>query len=573
MTAATLQRCTACGRHRALEDYAKGRRQCRGCVNERRRAQRAQVAAPPEAASPLAGRAQWHRCEGIGVYAAHIEEHRAGFWTEGYRAVAFIEQFCVYPDGEKLGQPFLLLDWQRELLLGLFRLREEGLRQYRRALVGVPKKNAKSALAAALALYFTVADGEPTPFVPCAAANEDQADIVFGFAKAMCEESPPLKELTEVFDREIVVPSRPGAKLVRVAAGGGHLDGRNVYVPIFDELHEWTTAKSQATYTVLTKGTVARRQPLIFAITTAGWDKDSICGQLYEHGRRVEAGEVEDSTLYFAWWEAPEHLDYGSQEAFLAANPSAGATVTYERFREEVLTTPEHEVRRYNLNQWTSVEAAWLPPGAWGTCERSSEIDPGAEIVVAIDAATKHDSTAVVLVQEQGEQAAVRSRVWERPIDPVTAKPRADWRLPIEELKTYLRELHRKYDVRAFGYDPAFISWVADELEAEGLPMVEIPQTAGRMVPASQGLYERVVQQRIVHDGDPTLARHIANAVAVQSATTPGWRLAKGKARRPMDAAIALAMCVYLLGTPEEEPAKAPHLWMGDESDDAYDDR
>ncbi len=163
-----------------------------------------------------------------------------------------------------------------------------------------------------------------------------------------------------------------------------------------------------------------------------------------------------------------------------------------------------------------------------------------------------------MLLQEQGERAVVRCRIWERPTDPHTGRPQEGWRLPIEELKDYLRSLHREYQVRAFGYDPAFISWVADELEAEGLPMIEIPQTAARMVPAAQGLYERVVQQRLVHDGDPALARHIANAVAMQSSTTPGWRLAKGKARLPMDAAIALAMSVYLLGQPEQHP----QIWL-----------
>ena len=118
--------------------------------------------------------------------------------------------------------------------------------------------------------------------------------------------------------------------------------------------------------------------------------------------------------------------------------------------------------------------------------------------------------------------------------------------MPIEEVKDHVRALCRRFEVRAVGYDPAYLAWTAQELEAEGLPLVEIPQTHARMAPASQGLYELIVQRRLRHDGDPALAAHIREAVAA-AVPDGGWRLAKGPARRPIDGAIALAMCAYLL--------------------------
>ena len=130
--------------------------------------------------------------------------------------------------------------------------------------------------------------------------------------------------------------------------------------------------------------------------------------------------------------------------------------------------------------------------------------------------------------------------------------------MPIEELKEHVRALCRRYEVRAVGYDPAYLTWTAQELAAEGLPLVEIPQTHARMAPASQGLYERIVQRRLRHDGDPALAAHIREAVAA-SVPDGGWRLAKGPARRPIDGAIALAMCAYLLdgAPPRAQPPAA----------------
>ena len=255
MTAVTLRRCPSCGAHSPSDAFAGA--SCRSCarpqevasvrVTPRRRRRKKPPTAALEAAV-LEGRASWHRCTGRDVHSAHKAAHRAGFWTGGHLAVAFVEECCVYPDGPRQGEPATLIPWQRELLFDLFALREDDARRrYRRALVGVAKKNAKTTLAAWLGLYFLIADTEPTPLIMCAAANDDQADLVFGAARATCEFSSQLAPLTERWEKEIRVPSKPGARLRRVAAGGGNLDGPNVYVSILDELHEWRTQKNRTT--------------------------------------------------------------------------------------------------------------------------------------------------------------------------------------------------------------------------------------------------------------------------------------------------------------------------------------
>ena len=580
----SLRRCRLCGAHREATEFRAGRARCRDCERlSRQRKTSAQP--PPDLRSISAPGAAWHQCDGGDIQAAHQNVHRRGFWTGGARVIAWIETLCVYPDGPLQGRPVELIPWQREAIFQLFMLRADGLRQYRRALWGVAKKNAKTTIGAWLALYFLAGDDEPTPVIPCAAANDDQADLVFNAAKMTAELSPQLALITERWEREILVPSRPGARLLRVAAGGGNLDGKNISVAIFDELHEWTTAKSTTTFTVLNRGMIARRQPLAFMITTAGWDQETIAYQLYDYGRKVNAGEIDDPTFFFLWYEALETAgDYRSHAAFDAANPSAGVTVSYERFLEDSRPPmKEHEARRYHLNQWTEVEAAWLPPGAWEACAHDDvviEPGPGRRLVAAIDAATKHDSTALVVALLEGARVRVRARLWERPADPMTGQPREDWRLPIDELGHHLRSLHfgtategdwceagacrccgepfPPLGFESVGYDPAFISWEAGRWAEDGLPMVEIPQTAQRMVPASQALYERIAQGLLEHDGDPALARHIRNAVATES-SAGGWRLAKGKARKPMDAAIATAMCLYLLSQPVEDVE--PHIY------------
>ena len=285
---------------------------------------------------------------------------------------------------------------------------------------------------------------------------------------------------------------------------------------------------------------------LVVQMASAGRDRGTPCFREYERGRAAwAAGALDDPATYFEWHAAPEDLDPASEAAWRAANPAAGATLSIAGHRRACTRLPEAELRRVALNQWAELEPAWLPAGAWDACAGEEQLRERAACVVAIDASTRVDATAVAVLQPRGDRTVARCRLWERPRD-LDGRPREDWRVPIEEVKDHVRALCRRFEVRAVGYDPAYLAWTAQELEAEGLPLVEIPQTHARMAPASQGLYELIVQRRLRHDGDPALAAHIREAVAA-AVPDGGWRLAKGPARRPIDGAIALAMCAYLL--------------------------
>lgn len=485
--------------------------------------------------------------------------------TRGARVIRFIEQHCVFTNGEWAGKPFRALPWQRRLLYELFEIEPDGLRRYRWCLLGVPKKNGKTELAAALALYFLLADGEPSPLVICAAASEEQADLVFGAARRMVELSPTLHELCECFEGEILVPSLPGAKLKRVAAASGTNDGLNIHVIITDELHEWAGPRGQAVWDVLTNGTGARRQPMVIQITTAGYDEETICYRQYAYGKRIESGEVEDRRYFFRWYEAPQGADHRDPAVWEAANPSYDVTVRSAFYADQLTKKTENTFRRYFLNQWTENAEAWLPPGAWDACmHRGLTLVVGAPLFIGIDAAQKHDATALVSAQWQAGDLAFHARIWEPPINPHNGKPVEGWTMPWAELEHDLRRLCDEHDVRAIGFDPRFLAWHMDDLLTEGFPLQEIPQTHARMVPASTQLYELITTKRLKHNGDPLFARHIKNAVAKQVAGMDGWRLSKGTSKKRMDGAIAAAMAASLAHQPQPEPKKrrVPSLHM-----------
>lgn len=513
--------------------------------------------------------------------------------TQGPRVVRWMEANLVHTNGEWIGKPFRLLPWQKRLIFELFEVEPEtSLRRYRWAYISVPKKNGKTELAAGLGLYLLIGDWEPAPLITCAAASDEQADLVYGAAATMCKMSPTLPLITQVFDKEILVPSIPGAKLKRVAAVAGTNDGQNIQAVICDELHEWVGEKGKRVWTVLTNGTVNRRQPLVLQITTAGYDLETICGEQYLYAKRVRSGEIVDRSYYSYVVEAPQRwpdgsaVDHRDPRAWQAASPSYGVLVTEESLRTQ-MNKPEADVRRYFLNQWTSTEIAWLPPGAWDACEdRSLKLDPALPLRVGIDLGLKHDSSGIVTAQQQGERVVLRARIWENPHREGTPEHDA-WKLNIAEVEEYLRQLFLAYPVPAceidgevkkgpeYSYDPAFFERSAQLLEAKGaglegkaadpfsagLAMVEFPQTDSRMIPASQNFFQLITEGKIAHDGDPALARHVGNVTA-EPKPRGAYRMTKPKgSRKHIDAAIAAAIAALRA----QEPAPVVRRSVYDE--------
>ncbi len=484
--------------------------------------------------------------------------------TRGWVAIRWIEGNCVHTNDRWTGKPFKLLPWQKWILLALFTVGTDSLRVVRWALIGIAKKNGKTELCAALALFFAFGpsgpDGEPEPsaLVIIAAGSDDQADTLFNAALTMCKLSPTLSQTTEPFEGEILCPSLPGSKIKRVAAAAkktsSTLDGPNIYVVICDELHCWEGAQARVVWNTLTNGGVTRMQPLVLQITTAGFDKDTICGEQYDYGRAVAAGEVVDPSFLFWWVEPPEGADHTDPAVIEAANPSFGLVMSIRFYLDQLTKKTPAVFRRYFLNQWTEASETWLPEGTWdGAQVPAFTFDPTLPTYVGTDAATKHDSTAHVLAQWNPESGKLRlrARIWERPWDPRTRRPVEGWKLPIAEIENELRDYHRAYNLSACGYDPALFERSAQQLEAEGLPMEEVPQTDQRMVPAAQALYQLIADGKVEHEGGEDFTRHMRAAVAVQArGGDGGWRLKKGAGKQKMDAAIAAAIAAWLSTQP-----------------------
>jgi phage terminase large subunit-like protein len=431
--------------------------------------------------------------------------------------------------GVLAGRPLFLTDWQRDLLVNLFERRDDGLLRYRRSLIGLARKNGKSLLGSLVALYGLI-EGEPGAEVYSAAGDRQQARVVFNEAKWQVVQSPALSGVCKVYRDAIEVPST-GA-VYRVLSSDAKLQqGLNPSTVVFDELH---VQANDDLWDALTLGSGARRDPMIVAITTAGHDKDTICGRLYDYGKRVIAGDVVDERFGLWWWEAPDGCGLSDEGAWVAANPNlVDGLLDPEDMEVSVRQTAEMSFRRFRLNQWTRAQDSWLPSGALDACVSDLELDADLPVFVGVDMALKHDSIAVVVAQPRDDGRIVcRAKIWH---------PDAS-AMDVSAVEAYIRGLPLEWRVVEVAYDPAFFQRSAEVLADDGLPMVEFPQSAARMVPACGTLYEMIVTGRLAINNDPMFIDQLLSPA--QRQTDSGWRLSKGKSKRKIDAAIACVIAV-----------------------------
>lgn len=252
----------------------------------------------------------------------------AGFWFDqaaADRAVSFFEVCLTHTKGEWAGQPLKLSDWQADRIIRpLFGWkRADGTRRYRTAYVQIPRKAGKSTLAAGIALYLLMADGEPGAEVYSAAADRDQAAIVFEMAKGMADASKPLRSRLQPFKRALIMPSTASSyKVLSSEAYTKH--GLNAHGIVVDEVH---ALPDRELWDVLTTSTGARRQPLTVAITTAGYDRHSLCYELYDYGCKVRDGIISAPTFLPVIYEAGADDDWKEPATWRKAHPGLGRVI------------------------------------------------------------------------------------------------------------------------------------------------------------------------------------------------------------------------------------------------------
>lgn len=471
---------------------------------------------------------------------------------EGHRAVDFIERFCVQSKGAEGGKLIKLRSWQQEIIVDVF---QPSLitkkRKHRTALFGVAKKNSKSLLGSTLATYLLNADPEPGGEIYSAAASRDQAGIVFDETKKMIEASPALANRCKIYKSAIECVSGTVYKVI--AADARTQDGINPSACIFDEVHR---QPSSELWSIVQMGMAAREQPILIGITTAGAGPEGICWDLYEYGKRVQSGEVDDPSFYFKWYEPSNpKCDFNDRAAWKEANPGLGDFISYEAVQAESQQLQEGDFRRLRLNQWPSGAGDWLPQGTWETLESDRIVEPGSvDVVFAFDGSFSDDSTALVGCTIEPKPHLMKLAHWEKPLnDP-------HWRVPIDQVEKTILELAKLWKPREIVADPyrwqRSLQFLSNELGEK--TVLEFPQSPSRMVPATERFYKSAVAGLMTQDGDKALARHIGNAKLHQGAQGGQIRKTTKGSGQKIDLAVCAVMSFerasVLAGTKRRKP-------------------
>lgn len=444
------------------------------------------------------------------------------------KAAAFFYRVLVFVKGFKAKEPFRLEPWQADIVRTIFGWkRPDGTRRYRQVFIEVPRKNGKTTLLAGLANYLLFCDAEAGAECYCAAGDRDQASLAWNSAAAMVEASSLLKRCKVRKSQKRIIYD--GSFLRAIAANESGAHGFDVHFAVCDELHVWP---DRSMYDVIHTGTGARRQPLEVYITTAGWDRNSICWEVLTTARQVRDGQIDDDTFLPVIYEAAEDDDWTDPEVWRKANPNLGVSVTEEYLARECKKAQENPAyentfRRLHLNQWTSQESRWIQMARWRDCAVSPEpFDPSHPVYGGLDLSSKVDVTAWVMAQraDDGDGWRVRGHYFipegrlrdaeKRDHVPysqwakkgwVTLTPgdSIDYRIVRERIISDCEAMR----VDAIGFD----RWNADEsrtiLEQEyGILMVEIAQTYSGLSNPSKEFERCVIAGKLDHGNDPVLA-------------------------------------------------------------------
>jgi len=461
----------------------------------------------------------------------------------GDRVIAFIEEFCRLPKGgfgATAGAPIRLRPWQRQIVHSIY----SADRRPRQGVVSVARKNGKSLLAACLALYHLLADGVESAEVVIVSSDERTARVIFNLCRRTVELDPRLSGVLQTYADKLVHPASDSV-LEALPGEWSRLQGRNPSFVVADELH----VMSADVWDALTMAGGTRSAPLILGISTECDDDDqNLMARLVEHGR-----DGEDEDFFFTEFTAPVDCAVDDREGWAAANPMLGDTLDPDHLAAMARTSRESRFRRFHLNQRVSIDGAWLPAGAWESCaDPTVSIPDGAEVVLGLDGSFSQDCTALAVVACGGVPHVDLVELWE------ASEGHPEYRVPIADVEEAVRQACKRWKVREVAADPFRWQRTLQALDAEGIPVIEYPQSPARMSPATSRFYTAVTNGGLTHSGDLRLARRVRNCVLREDAR--GARLSKASkdSHRRIDAAVS---CLMAFDRATVAPPAAPKVY------------
>ncbi len=494
--------------------------------------------------------------------------------------IRFIENVCKLTTSTWAGMPFKLLPWQQAIIANAYGwLRPDGTRRYRRVHILVPRKNGKTELGAALALYHLLADEEPTPEVISIAADRAQAGRCLEAAKRMIRAEPRLESRTELYQHRIIVPATAGVyKVMSSEAPSAH--GLNTSACIADEVHAMENRREL--WEAIETSVGARRQPMLISITTSGTLRESLEWEMYDYSCKVRDGIIDNPYFLPVIYRAADDDDWTSPEVWRKCSPSLGVTVHEGYYAErcrEAQDQPSMETpfRTYYLCQHVSASNRWLRMSDWDKCRKDFDYAhlAGLPCYLGIDLGETTDLTALTALWLDKDEAWIRTWVY-APEEGAARRQKLD-RVPYLDwarqgfitltpgdatdygfVRESIRRLVGEHRVQSIGYDPYNASGLAQQLEADGMSIKRVPQSYYYMAEPTKRWEALVTNHKLRHDGNPVLTWAMSNTVVELDANS-NPRPSKRRSTERIDPVVAgiVAFAVALDAAPKVSTTNA----------------
>lgn len=483
----------------------------------------------------------------------------------GERAVRFINNLTH--TGDFSGQPFRLRGWQEDIVRRLFgTLAPDGSRRYRRLFLALPRKQGKTELAAAILVYLLLGTGRRGQQLYSASGDREQASLIHRAAAAMVRNDAELDRRCLVYDgykRIICEPLDSFYSALSSDAPRKH--GLGPAAVLFDEVH---VLPNRELHDVLTTGYAARREPLTIYITTAGWDRHSLCYELWDHAVKVRDGVIDDPTLLPIIYAADPEDDWRDEATWRKAMPALGDFCSLEFIRDECRRAgdfPQYEntFRQLYLNQWTEQAVRWMSLDRWKACRRDIDLADlvGRPCFGGLDLSQTRDLTAfAALYPDDDGGYTVALKCWA----PEEGKWRHEGRnadlyrqwhkagfleftpgesIEYDFIEEAIAQFAMENDLRKLYADRAFANHLCTRLrDIHGIDVEFIPQTAIRLNGPTLEFERLVIAGKLRHD-HPVLTWSVSNA-ALRTGATGLVQLDKAKSTGRIDPLAAAIMAL-----------------------------
>ena len=490
-----------------------------------------------------------------------------------HRVCRFIE-LLSHIKGKWAGKPIVLEPWQIFILTTVFGwVNASNKRRFKIAYIEVARKNAKSTLSSGVALYLLCADGEGGPEVYSAATGRDQARIVWLDAKRMVERSKDLQARFGVRATAHTVEVDENAGIFKALSRdqGGNLDGLNVHGAVIDELHGH---KTRDVWDVIETATGAREQSLVWAITTAGFNRSGICYEQRDYALKIMRGAAVDEEYFACVFTIDPEDDRADETCWIKANPNLHISVSVDDMRRKCRKAIEQSSAQNNfltkhLNVWVNSEVAWMNMRKWDDNAIQGMVATDFkqwDLYLAVDLASKIDIASIGMLFSNSDEyrAFTKNYLPEDTIGDSTNSQYKGWAIDehliatpgnvtdYQVIEEDIIALCKIFNVRAVCFDPFQATYIMTRLMEKNIPVVQYGNTVKNMSEPMKELERLVYSGKIKHPADPVLDWMMGNVCAkedVKENIFPRKEFPENK----IDGVVALIMALGKAISDQEE--------------------